>query len=179
MGRLLSRSIRHLFQHKPNERWHQSYQVVLFGRAVRVGRRASPVSELEGEKRCARLAFFESATKQMLLSLFWRRVTAAVSLAKGLVPVSLGDLLLSHWRKTSAAAKRDFRECACRACWRRFWREGALVVAGAIILGLCWINPLASPNIIGINSKPGWFVLCLRIVWLAGHICFQVAGWPS
>ena len=111
-------------------------------------------------------------------------VLAAVTAAAFLVgssSVSLGDLVAwATGGDVSASAKSILVNVRLPRVLAALLAGGALAVAGAIIQAVL-DNPLASPNIIGINSGAGLFVLIAASVfpsalWLpsARGICGRV-----
>lgn len=108
-------------------------------------------------------------------------VTAAAFLV-GSSSVSLGDLVAwATGGDVSASAKSILVNVRLPRVLAALLAGGALAVAGAIIQAVL-DNPLASPNIIGINSGAGLFVLIAASVfpsalWLPPLAAFA-ARWP-
>ena len=128
------------------------------------------MSELEGEKAVRRSGSLKAPFVAVASVAVLAAVTAAGFLA-GSSSVSLGDLLAwATGGDVSAAAKSILVNVRLPRVLAALLAGGALAVAGAIIQAVL-DNPLASPNIIGINSGAGLFVLVAasvfpQVLWL-------------
>lgn len=128
------------------------------------------MSELEGEKAVRRSGSLKAPFVAVASVAVLAAVTAAGFLA-GSSSVSLGDLLAwATGSDVSAAAKSILVNVRLPRVLAALLAGGALAVAGAIIQAVL-DNPLASPNIIGINSGAGLFVLVAasvfpQVLWL-------------
>ncbi len=128
------------------------------------------MSELEGEKAVRRSGSLKAPFVAVASVAVLAAVTAAGFLA-GSSSVSLGDFLAwATGGDVSAAAKSILVNVRLPRVLAALLAGGALAVAGAIIQAVL-DNPLASPNIIGINSGAGLFVLVAasvfpQVLWL-------------
>ena len=109
-------------------------------------------------------------------------VLAAVTAAAFLVgssSVSLGDLVAwATGGDVSASAKSILVNVRLPRVLAALLAGGALAVAGAIIQAVL-DNPLASPNIIGINSGAGLFVLIAASVFPSALWLPPLAAWTK
>ncbi|WP_368042459.1 FecCD family ABC transporter permease [Gordonibacter massiliensis (ex Traore et al. 2017)] len=128
------------------------------------------MSELEGEKAVRRSGSLKAPFVAVASVAVLAAVTAAGFLA-GSSSVSWGDLVAwATGGDVSAAAKSILVNVRLPRVLAALLAGGALAVAGAIIQAVL-DNPLASPNIIGINSGAGLFVLVAasvfpQVLWL-------------
>ncbi len=128
------------------------------------------MSGIEGEKTVRRSGSLKAPLVAVASVAVLMAVTAAGFLA-GSSSVSWGDL--AAWATggdVSAAAKSILVNVRLPRVLAALLAGGALAVAGAIIQAVL-DNPLASPNIIGINSGAGLFVLVAasvfpQVLWL-------------
>ncbi len=128
------------------------------------------MSGIEGEKAARRSGSLKAPFVAVASVAVLAAVTAAGFLA-GSSSVSWGDL--AAWATggdVSAAAKSILVNVRLPRVLAALLAGGALAVAGAIIQAVL-DNPLASPNIIGINSGAGLFVLVTasvfpQVLWL-------------